>query len=226
MIQDSVLLRRAHPDHVVWKHQLFALPAYCAFASQMEKLQAGGNQEILTTVQAALPILSNVVSSGLGSVGFRLSAIESALQGISVDINKILNGRLQFVTRDEPNSTPCESDSCNSDTVPQYRMARGLRTIDEVWMEYDVGLLQAPSVKSLEARHGAKWRSEVAERQFFSRRKVLYDAIEALACEQMVPGAAVAHALEQRRRESKRSLDSFIKLIRVNGARAVMDGKM
>ena len=44
------------------------------------------------------------------------------------------------------------------ESIPQYKMQRGLKTIKEIWDEYTVGLKGQPSIKSLDERYGASWR--------------------------------------------------------------------
>lgn len=56
-------------------------------------------------------------------------------------------------------------------------MSRSLSTVAGLWQEWKTGLNSSPSVESLEARYGPKWRTSQAERKFYSRRKVIIEEI-------------------------------------------------
>lgn len=58
-----------------------------------------------------------------------------------------------------------------------YKMSRTLSTVAGLWQEWKTGINGAPSVESLEARYGPKWRTSQAERKFYSRRKVIIEEI-------------------------------------------------
>ncbi|KAL1989509.1 hypothetical protein VTN49DRAFT_6706 [Thermomyces lanuginosus] len=75
-------------------------------------------------------------------------------------------------------ATSDESGSGHGTRLPRtYRLSRTIKTVPELWREWTEGLNGGPSVQSLDAVYGAKWRVEQAERMFYSRRKVIIDDI-------------------------------------------------
>lgn len=61
--------------------------------------------------------------------------------------------------------------------IPKYKLSRAIKTAQELWQEWTVGFQGGPSVKQLEETYKSSWRNGMAERQFFSRRKVVIDEI-------------------------------------------------
>lgn len=61
--------------------------------------------------------------------------------------------------------------------VPQYKLEKSLKTVQEIWQEYEYGLNDKPPLKLLEAKYNTKWRNETESRTFL-RRKKIYEAIE------------------------------------------------
>ena len=64
------------------------------------------------------------------------------------------------------------------DPVPRYQTSRAISSVRELWEEWDIGLHGQPSVRDLERRYHAKWRSSAAERKFFQRRRRILAHIE------------------------------------------------
>lgn len=69
------------------------------------------------------------------------------------------------------------SSSLPSD-VPVFTFDKTITSVKDAWKEYCKGVNGGPAVKDLENRYGAKWRSVNATKKFYSRRKILYRAIE------------------------------------------------
>lgn len=61
--------------------------------------------------------------------------------------------------------------------VPQYKLEKSLKSVQEIWQEYEYGLNDKPPLKFLEAKYNTKWRNETESRTFL-RRKKIYEAIE------------------------------------------------
>ncbi|KAG1456801.1 hypothetical protein G6F56_006750 [Rhizopus delemar] len=69
----------------------------------------------------------------------------------------------------------CRPLSANGDTtanenlsfpiapIPVYHLDRTLKTVDEVWKEYSVGIKGGPDVEMLEFEHGTLWRKDRTE---------------------------------------------------------------
>ena len=95
----------------------------------------------------------------------------------------------------------------------QYCMSRTVQTIPELWREWTVGLHGQPSIERLDELYGAGWRSgptKAAERQFYSRRKVLITEIKRLAAVQGESFDAVIAVLEEERKRAGASLSKVI----------------
>jgi hypothetical protein len=57
-------------------------------------------------------------------------------------------------------------------------MSRNVQTVGQLWREWTVGLTGQPAVQQLESTYGPRWRPQLKERTFFSRRKVIVDNIK------------------------------------------------
>jgi len=104
---------------------------------------------------------------------------------------------------------------------PRYRMSRTATTIPALWKEWTVGLQGQPSIEVLDNRYGSDWRSgpdAAAERQFYSRRKILITEIRRLAAvedpSQGDPYEIVVNRLEDDRIRAKASLSKVIDAIK------------
>jgi hypothetical protein len=204
----------------------FATHEYRTFASSaLNRLQQPEQDVLVSSVQQAMPIMSNIVDMGLRTIDRRLTALETGVQGIQVDLSRIVRGgvRLVFATEDQEKSADSVGQQ-RKDSASDYVMSRALLTVVEVWNEYDVGLGAGPSIRSLELAQGARWRSTDAERKFFSRRKVYYDAIEYLASSHGLPTSTVAEQLEMRRKKHRLTLDAMMRRLKANGPANVLAG--
>ena len=65
--------------------------------------------------------------------------------------------------------------------VPQYKLNRKVSSLFQIWQEYKNGIHGGPAVEQLEKKWQAKWRTSESERQYFARRKKIYDHIKQLA---------------------------------------------
>lgn len=89
-------------------------------------------------------------------------------------------------------------------------MSRSLSTVAGLWQEWKSGLNSSPSVESLEARYGPKWRTSQAERKFYSRRKVIIEEITKRIAAGIEGWRAVEEVEEVR---GGKSLDGLSKMI-------------
>ena len=88
--------------------------------------------------------------------------------------------------------------------------------VPELWREWTIGLGGLPSVVSLDASYGSRWRGTL-ERQYYSIRKVIINKIIAIARSQINNQEAIAaavEALEHQRVQGRASLDKLIKVIK------------
>jgi hypothetical protein len=114
-----------------------------------------------------MPIMSNIVDTGLRTIDRGLTALETGVEGIQVNLIRIVRGgvRLVFATEDQEKSADSVGQQ-RKDRVSGYFMSRALQTVVEVWNEYDVGLKAGPSIRSLELALGARWWLTDSERKF------------------------------------------------------------
>ena len=80
------------------------------------------------------------------------------------------------------------------------------KTLDDVWREWDSGILGGPALRDLEATWGDKWRRSGAERTAWCRRKTLVDELVRRVNSGLTPAEAIADLEVQR---GSRSLPSF-----------------
>ena len=68
------------------------------------------------------------------------------------------------------------TSTCLDIGLPAYTLVKA-RTVNEVWREWNEGILGGPAVKDLELKWGSKWRPLLKERVAFCCRKVIIDDI-------------------------------------------------
>jgi hypothetical protein len=95
-----------------------------------------------------------------------------------------------------------------------YRMSRNITTVPLLWQEWTSGINGGPSIRTLEASYGTRWRREQADRKFYADRKLIINAINDLAADgNMSEAEAVSRV------EARRAGRSFYQLIRELKAR-------
>jgi hypothetical protein len=109
-------------------------------------------------------------------------------------------------------SPPTLSGS-NTTTKSTYKLCRHLKTVTDVWREYELGLPGQPAVQFLEQTQGTSWRRDRTESRYFSRRKVIYDKVKKTASEYNISTTEAAEIIERNRVELGKSLDGFCKVI-------------
>jgi hypothetical protein len=60
-------------------------------------------------------------------------------------------------------------------------MSRDIQSLEELWREYNEGIVGGPSIRSLEIDHETKWRSSVKKRKYYSERKPLFEIFDLLS---------------------------------------------
>lgn len=109
-------------------------------------------------------------------------------------------------------SPPTRSGS-NTTAEPTYKLCRHLKTVTDVWREYELGLPGQPAVQFLEQTQGTSWRRDRTESRYFSRRKVIYDKVKKTASEYNISTTEAAEIVERKRVELGKSLDGLCKVI-------------
>ncbi len=120
----------------------------------------------------------------------QLNIMAKVLNKLQSDYQMLANSQIQLTSRFLPPISPTaqEDSSTASITVldststclntgpPAYALVKA-RTVNEVWREWNEGILDGPAVKDLELKWGSKWRPLPKERVAFCRRKVIIDDI-------------------------------------------------
>lgn len=97
--------------------------------------------------------------------------------------------------------------------IPVYRLDRTLKTVDDVWKEYSVGIKGGPAVEMLEFEHGTLWRKDRTEARYFSRRNVIYKEVKRMANELNISNEEAARNIERTRQRLKKTLDGLREII-------------
>jgi hypothetical protein len=106
-----------------------------------------------------------------------------------------------------PSSAPIRASALASTTSgPLVYVLYAAKTLDDVWREWDSGILGGPALTDLEATWGDKWRRSGAERTAWCRRKTLVDELVRRVSSGLTPAEAIANLEVQR---GSRSLPSF-----------------
>ena len=81
----------------------------------------------------------------------------------------------------------------------EFKMARGLRTIQDIWQEYKYGLNGHQSVESMDNKYGRKWRTSSVEVSMYCSRSGVYKKIRNMIRD----GMSESDALQELEREMK-----------------------
>ncbi|KAK9471480.1 transcriptional activator of glycolytic enzymes-domain-containing protein [Dipodascopsis tothii] len=98
--------------------------------------------------------------------------------------------------------------------TPSYKMDRNTQSVDRFWEEWTVGINGSPSILTLNANYRASWRSEVAERKFYSQRLVLVRTIEWMVRTRGISVDDAVNELEKRRRDQNISLSRLCRILK------------
>jgi hypothetical protein len=64
-LQNSVTLRRAYPNHRLWKHSLFSTPEYIAFDQELTSVMPTLSQPKNHTLETVVPQIAEVLKGGI-----------------------------------------------------------------------------------------------------------------------------------------------------------------
>src|SRR5436190_14299501 len=77
-----------------------------------------------------------------------------------------------------PSSAPIHADAPALTTSgPPVYILYTMKTLDNVWREWDSGILGRPALRDLEVMWGDKWQWSSAERTTWCQRKMLMDEL-------------------------------------------------
>ncbi|KAK6854864.1 centromere DNA-binding protein complex CBF3 subunit [Apiospora arundinis] len=108
-------------------------------------------------------------------------------------------------------STCAQSSEHRGAQPPQFRLPRTTKSIVDLLRIWRTGLPGMPSIDTLEARWGARWRP-LSEKAFFSKRKIIIDEIGRKAGATKRTEEVVAQQMDAERGTA--SLDKVIKILR------------
>ena len=108
-------------------------------------------------------------------------------------------------------STCAQSSEHRGAQPPQFRLPRTTKSIVDLLRIWRTGLPGMPSIDTLEARWGARWRP-LSEKAFFSKRKIIIDEIGRKAGATKRTEEEVAQQMDAERGTA--SLDKVIKILR------------
>src|SRR5947207_15356982 len=92
-----------------------------------------------------------------------------------------------------PSSAPiCAGTPASTTSGPPMYILYAAKTLDDVWREWDSGILGRPALRDLEATWGDKWRRSGAERTAWCRRKMLVDELVRHVSCGLTPEEAIA----------------------------------
>jgi len=104
-----------------------------------------------------------------------------------------------------PSLNGTDDDDDNDDDVqqvPEYKVNNNLRTVKEMWEEWDQGIIcdnsgiRSPSIHYLEERYGAAWRTVERSRKRLSRRKLFIQWLQLASRNLNLSEVLVVHKIE------------------------------
>jgi hypothetical protein len=121
-------------------------------------------------------------------------------------------------------AAPASSSNGTDDIqrVPDYEVNNNLRTVKEMWEEWDQGLIcdnsgiRSPSIRYLEEEYGTAWRTAERTRKRFSRRKLFIQRLQLVFQKLSLSEVLVAHKMENWRQSKAMTLDKLQKTLQAN----------
>ncbi|KAF1967145.1 hypothetical protein BU23DRAFT_484555, partial [Bimuria novae-zelandiae CBS 107.79] len=180
------------PRHPVWNHPVFAHHAYAAFAQEVEaSLDAEVAPSRLSILYQAIPLLAD-----------QLQAIDARNEQRIKELGTSIKEQMRV--QSEAGLVP-----------PQYRMCRAVRTVEDLWREWTVGLQGQPSISELDRRWGSTWRAgRRSELQWYSLRLEVIKEITRISQARRTSEEAAMWQLSQQQQQQRCSLDLFCKRLR------------
>jgi hypothetical protein len=106
-------------------------------------------------------------------------------------------------------ATTIRAPACDGVVPARYKMIRSLKTVNQVWQEWSVGIHGGPAVRDLEQQHGSSWRNSAAEKRFFFRRMRIINRVVAIAKQQGIIHEQAVCVLEAQRTEQHLTLNAL-----------------
>ncbi len=235
VLQDSVLLRRRHPELFIWAHPVFQSHDYNSFAQELEMAMQEAQEPAVANVMDVVPEIANALnnlSAEVGRVNTKIAMLNTRMDRLSrgYQVFNVMQSAIQeaavLVNDEASESGPSNGESAHEAAalphsriiaLPQqtnptvYRMRRDPKmTVLQLWTEFTVGIEGGPAVRTLEEQ-GKTWRSDAIESRFFRNRRTILEELQVMIDNGLSEEAAV-NVMEQRK--GSRTIDWLIKDLR------------
>ena len=129
------------------------------------------------------------------------------------------NNRLLESSTAAVDNSSSHSASIEEISIPQYRLNPTIKTVIDLWEEYDRGFIpgidmpRGPAIRDLNERFGVKWRVDDKCRKPYSRRKLIWEAILRASTNLKLPPDTVAEKIQRWQDNNKYSLNKIHNLL-------------
>ncbi|SAM03403.1 hypothetical protein, partial, partial [Absidia glauca] len=175
-------MMRSQPNHPIWNHSLFSDPCYLEFKRALEQIEVQEHDPAHTLLRQCVPMIEQRLNDMQEHLSNKIDAQRVTSATTSDYITQLVTGKatlsLNINNNDGSPSTlstfspPSQQQqqplpqSSQQQPLPQsslqqppsYRMSRGIRTVTDLYREWNDGLAGGYSIISLEQRWGVKWR--------------------------------------------------------------------
>ncbi|KAG1036145.1 hypothetical protein G6F43_013107 [Rhizopus delemar] len=176
-MQDSVVLKKKHPQYYLWNCEILQTELYKNF--EVEVLGSLEEEKAFLSnrrVQLAKPELVSALQAGFGAITSSLLSMKEANTAEFKKINRSFgdffalgnahfnssaNSGASFPTvLTEPSPTGQAQPVEPEEIQAFYKMNREIVSVTDVWREYSEGLGGNTSVQYLEEKYGTAWRKD------------------------------------------------------------------
>ncbi|OWZ11053.1 RNA polymerase [Phytophthora megakarya] len=175
ILLDAVILQQRTPTHTVWDYQICNSLDFVAFTHDLTVAMENGVDPAEQQLQSDMPLLTAKLDGVHQDLKSAMVGVRNDLHAVEGDLSEVMKVM-----------TPLTAGSTFAST-PSYRMSRGIRTVNELWTEWQVGLNGGFAVSHLENQFGTRWCGP-DKRRFFNRRRKIIDLIRK-------GGAALSHSV-------------------------------
>jgi len=137
----------------------------------------------------------------------------------SLDNSDRNNHRLLESSMIAVGNSSSDSASIQEISIPQYRLNPMIKTVIDLWEEYDRGFIpgvdmpRGPAIRDLNERFDAKWRVDDKCRKAYSRRKLIWEAILRVSTNSKLPPDTIAEKIQRWQDNNKYSLNKIHNLL-------------
>ncbi|SAM09828.1 hypothetical protein [Absidia glauca] len=224
-LQDSVFMMRSQPNHPIWNHSLFSDPCYLEFKRALEQIEVQEHDPAHTLLRQCVPMIEQRLNDMQEHLSNKIDAQRVTSATTSDYITQLVTGKatlsLNINNNDGSPSTLSTSSppfqqqqqpqpQSSLQQPPSYRMSRGIRTVTDLYREWNDGLAGGYSIISLEQRWGVKWRQDDKEKKFYNRRRSIIATIKKYAEEHNITMETAVNLAEENRSRRSKSLHYLV----------------